>query len=181
MKMRGSSLPGCLTIRMGRRHRRPVTCRAWPVTLLDRLSTWSISERPRTPCRYLNLETMRIAPDLVLSDRHEIRLALCWLAQLRDQVQLSLAATGGVHFAEDVIKALLVNADAVLVAAAMIRYGPRWINTTLSELTQWLESKDYLGVAQLKGSMRLSKCPDPAAFHRVNYVKSLISYTGNQP
>ncbi len=126
----------------------------------------------------LDLETMQVEPDLVLSDRHEIRLALRWIATLREQTRLSLAATGGVHFAEDVIKSILVGADAVMVAAVLIRYGPRWIETTLGELTQWLTNKEYTGVAQMKGSMSLRNCPDPAAFHRVNYLKSLTSYIG---
>ena len=60
----------------------------------------------------------------MLSSRHELRLALRWIAIIRDQTEISLAATGGVHFADDVIKALLAGADVVQMATAVLRYGP---------------------------------------------------------
>ncbi len=59
----------------------------------------------------IDLETLQVSPNLVLSSRHELRLALRWIAILSDQTDISIAATGGVHFADDVIKALLAGAD----------------------------------------------------------------------
>ena len=55
----------------------------------------------------IDLEALRITPHLVLSHRHELRAPLRWIAILRDQVKLSLAATSGIHYPEDVIKLLL--------------------------------------------------------------------------
>ena len=46
----------------------------------------------------IDLETLRITPSLVLSNRHELRAPLRWIAILRDQVSISLAATSGIHF-----------------------------------------------------------------------------------
>ena len=45
----------------------------------------------------IDLESLQIVPDLVLSQRHEVRLPLRWIAILRDQLQCSLAATSGIH------------------------------------------------------------------------------------
>ncbi|MHB8973471.1 MAG: dihydroorotate dehydrogenase-like protein [Pirellulaceae bacterium] len=127
----------------------------------------------------LDTETLRIVPQLVLSDRHELRLALRWIATLRDQLSISLAATGGVHFSEDVVKALLAGADVAMLAAALLRYGPSWLATILTEMTRWLENQEYTGVAQLQGSMSLRNCSHPGAYHRANYTKALTSYTSN--
>jgi dihydroorotate dehydrogenase (fumarate) len=127
----------------------------------------------------IDTEALQIAPNLVLSDRHELRLSLRWIATLRDQLDLSLAATSGIHFSEDVVKALLAGADVAMLAAALLRYGPAWLQTILAEMTTWLDKKEYTGVEQLKGSMSLEKYEDPSAYHRANYMKALSSYTSN--
>ncbi|MHB0961260.1 MAG: dihydroorotate dehydrogenase-like protein [Pirellulaceae bacterium] len=127
----------------------------------------------------IDTEALQISPTLVLSDRHELRLALRWIATLRDQCNISLAATGGIHFSEDVVKALLAGADVVMMAAALLRYGPTWLESMLSEIALWLENQAYTGVAQLKGSMSMRNYSHPSAYHRINYMKALTSYTSN--
>ncbi len=48
----------------------------------------------------IDLETLQIKPDLVLSNRHEARVPIRWIAIIRDQLKVSLAATSGVHRAQ---------------------------------------------------------------------------------
>lgn len=129
----------------------------------------------------IDLESLRVAPNLVLSSRHELRLALRWIAIIRDQVDISLAATGGVHFADDVIKALLAGADVVQMATALLRYGPPHLGKLLDEITRWLEEREYTSVAQMKGSLSRGNSPDPSAFERANYMKALTSFTSEFP
>jgi dihydroorotate dehydrogenase (fumarate) len=133
--------------------------------------------------RYLDpdvdIEQLEINPNLVLSDRHELRLPLRWIATIRDQTDASLAASSGVHFSEDVIKALLVGADVVTMAAALIRYGPSWLKTMLTELEHWLTNKEYDSVEQIKGSMSVQNYSNPKAYHRANYMRALTSYSTN--
>jgi dihydroorotate dehydrogenase (fumarate) len=124
----------------------------------------------------IDLETLQANPSLVLSMRHELRVPLRWIAILRDQVSISLAATGGVHFAEDVVKALLVGADVAMVASALMRYGPGCVQKLLDELTNWLTQRQYESVSQLKGAVSRSKSPDPGAYERANYMKALVSF-----
>ncbi len=128
----------------------------------------------------IDTESLQVSPNLVLSDRHELRLALRWIATLRDQVPISLAATGGVHFSEDVVKAVLAGADVVMLAAALLRYGPCWLETVLAEFTHWLEKQEYASIAQLKGSMSLRNYSDPSAYHRGNYMKALVDFSSDQ-
>ena len=49
-----------------------------------------------------DLEKLEVVPDLNLSDPGEIRLPLRWIAILHDRVRASLAATTGVHSADEV-------------------------------------------------------------------------------
>lgn len=126
----------------------------------------------------LDLETLELSPNLILSSRNELRLALRWIAILRDQIDISIAATGGVHFAEDVIKAVLVGADVTQLAAMLMRYGPECIRKLLVEIQQWLEENDYVSIQQMKGSMSHQNCPNPSALERANYMKAIMTFSG---
>jgi dihydroorotate dehydrogenase (fumarate) len=125
----------------------------------------------------VDLEELRFEPGLQLSTRNELRLPLRWIAILRDQVQASIAATSGVHLTEDVIKALLVGADVVMMASVLLQRGPEHLTTLVTELTSWLEEKEYESVEQLKGSMSRIRAADPSELERANYMKALVSYT----
>ena len=41
----------------------------------------------------------------------------------------------------------------------------------------WLEEHEYDSVSQIKGSMSMEHCPDPDAFERANYMKTLASFS----
>lgn len=124
----------------------------------------------------IDIGALRVVPDLHLSTSEELRLRLRWLAILSGRVRLSLAATGGVHTAEDVIKAVMAGADAVQMVSALLRHGPEHVRQLLAELALWMEDHEYESIAQLRGSMNLLRSPNPEAFERTNYVKVLHSW-----
>ncbi len=124
------------------------------------------------------LDELEVAPRLALSSSDELQLALRWIAILRGRVKASLAATGGAHTAEDVLKLLLAGADCVMVASSLLRNGPNHIATLVSGVEKWMTEREYDSVEQLKGSLSQQSCPDPAAFERSNYMKALTSFTG---
>jgi dihydroorotate dehydrogenase (fumarate) len=123
------------------------------------------------------LDELEVAPHLVLSTSDELRLALRWIAILHGHVQASLAATGGAHTADDVLKLLLAGADCVMMASSLLKKGPAHIRTVLDGVEQWMNEREYVSVQQMKGSLSQRACPDPAAFERSNYMKALKSYT----
>jgi dihydroorotate dehydrogenase (fumarate) len=123
------------------------------------------------------LEELEVAPHLVLSTSDELRLALRWIAILHGRLDASLAATGGAHTPEDVLKLLLAGSDCVMLASSLLQKGPTHIKGLLEGVTQWMAERDYVSVQQLKGSLSQRSCPDPAAFERSNYMKALKSYS----
>jgi dihydroorotate dehydrogenase (fumarate) len=123
----------------------------------------------------IDLGTMRVLPSLVLSTPDELRLPLRWIALLHGRLQASLAASGGVHGAEDVIKLLLVGADAVMVTSTLYLHGADVLRTLVDGVRHWLETNEYRSLEQIQGSLSQEKCPDPAAFERANYTKALAS------
>jgi dihydroorotate dehydrogenase (fumarate) len=123
------------------------------------------------------LDELEVAPHLVLSTSDELRLALRWIAILRGRVDASLAATGGAHTAEDVLKLLLAGADCVMLASSLLMRGPNHVGALVKGIEAWMSEREYASVAQLKGSLSQESCPDPDAFERANYMKALKSYT----
>ena len=125
----------------------------------------------------INLETMEYHPDLVLSNRHEARTPIRWIGILRDQLDISLAATSGVHRVQGIVKLLLAGADITMMTSILLMNGPEFLGTLLEELTQWLVEYECTSVEQLKGSMSQGNCPNPSALERANYMRALKSYT----
>lgn len=127
----------------------------------------------------IDLETLSISPHLELSTSAEALLRIRWIAILRGQVSLSLAATGGIHTVEDVIKALLAGADITHMCSELLQNGPERIKEVLRDLDAWLGDRDYRSVRQLKGSVSQACALDPTAYERANYVQILDSYTSS--
>ena len=124
----------------------------------------------------IDLDGLQIAQTLNLSSSAESLLAMRWIAILFGRVKLSLAATGGVHTAEDVIKLLLCGADVTYLCSALLAEGPGRLDEIHNGVVNWLEENEYESIEQLKGSLSQIHCPDPAAFERGNYIQILSSF-----
>jgi dihydroorotate dehydrogenase (fumarate) len=120
--------------------------------------------------------SLEVVPRLVLSDPSELRLVLRWLAILHGRVEGDLAATTGVHTADDAVKAILAGATVVMMASALLRHGPARLTETRDGLAGWLEDGGFESVAQARGSMSHQAVPDPSGFERAGYMQTLTSY-----
>lgn len=125
----------------------------------------------------IDIESLDVVPTLQLSDSSELNLRLRWLAILTPNIRTSYALTGGVHTAEDVIKSLMVGAHTVQMVSALLTRGAGWLGKVLSDMTQWLDEHEYDSLDQLRGSMSLRNCPNPAAFERGNYLRILQGWS----
>ncbi|MGD8925605.1 MAG: dihydroorotate dehydrogenase-like protein [Thioalkalispiraceae bacterium] len=125
----------------------------------------------------VNLETLQIEPKLELSTSQESLLRIRWAAILFDQLDCSIAVTGGLHTHEDILKALLAGADVTHMCSALLQHGPAYIETILQQLHDWLEEHEYESVRQLIGSVSRQHAIDPAAYERTNYINVLDSYS----
>jgi len=121
----------------------------------------------------IDVESLELMRSLHLSDPSELLLRLRWLAILWGRVNTDLAVTGGVHAASDAIKAVMAGASAVQMVSALLKNGPEHLGVVLAAMREWMEEHEYDSLAQMKGSMSLRRCPDPAAYERANYVQIL--------
>jgi dihydroorotate dehydrogenase (fumarate) len=124
----------------------------------------------------IDLENLEVVPNLVLSTSESMRLPLRWIAVLFGKVKASMAATTGIHTAQDVLKMLMVGADVTMLCAVLFQQGMGVMVKILDDMNKWMEEREYDSVKQMKGSMSHKSVAEPAAFERANYMKVLKSY-----
>ena len=125
----------------------------------------------------IDLDDLVVKPDLVLSTRAKLRLVLRWMAILHGRVDADLAATSGGHAGEDVVKLLLAGADVVMMASALLAHGAGHVGHVTSEVRTWRDEHGYLSVGEARGALSQVSVPDPAAYERANYVRTIAAYS----
>jgi len=125
----------------------------------------------------IDIDSLQIASRLQLSHSGDHLLAMRWIAILHGRTRLSLAATSGVHTAEDAVKMVLAGADVVHLCSTLLLHGPRELAQILEGMERWLEASPYESLEQCKGVMSQRQSRDPGAFERTNYVQLLGGYT----
>ena len=125
----------------------------------------------------IDLDTLTLRPHLELSRSYDVLLPMTWIAIWRGRLETSLAATSGVHTAADALKLLLVGADVTMTASALYRSGVDHVRTLVDGIREWMVEHDYDSVEQLKGSMSQAHSPDPGAYERAGYLRTLASFT----
>ena len=126
----------------------------------------------------LDLDTLEVTPNLVLSTSEELRLPLRWIAILHREIPASLAASTGVHTAADAVKVLMAGADVAMMTSALLRNGPDHLTTVEAGLQEWLDGRGMDSVGHLRGLRSQRSVPDPMAWERANYITMLSSHAG---
>jgi dihydroorotate dehydrogenase (fumarate) len=124
----------------------------------------------------IDLEELKVVPNLVLSDSNDMRLPLRWTAILYGRIKADLAITSGVHTSEDVLKATMAGASVSMMTSELLKKGLGRIPAILTELEKWMEEHEYTSIQQMKGSLSQKTVKEPAAFERANYMKTLNSF-----
>ncbi|KGF73669.1 dihydroorotate dehydrogenase [Neosynechococcus sphagnicola sy1] len=124
----------------------------------------------------IDIETLEVVPHVLLSTAQEMRLPMRWIALLYGRVALDLAASGGIHKGEDVVRMLMAGAQVTLLVSTLLRHGIEHLRTLEQDLEQWLEEYEYPSVRALQGTMSQASCPTPSEFERVQYMKAIQTY-----
>ncbi len=124
----------------------------------------------------IDLETLEVEPNLLLSTSREIRLPMRWIAILYGTIPVDFAASSGIRTAHDVIKMMMVGANVTMLVSVLLSHGIEQLQKIEKDIVEWLEVKEYDSIAQLRGSMSQVNCPEPGVFERVQYLKALQTY-----
>jgi dihydroorotate dehydrogenase (fumarate) len=128
----------------------------------------------------INLEELTVEPNVLLSTPQALRLPLRWIGILYGHVGCDLAATSGVHHAEDVLKLLMVGSSVTMMASALLRNGPEHVRTVEEGVRRWLIEHEYESVQQMQGSMSALHYGDRKDFERAQYIHALNTFPVNR-
>jgi dihydroorotate dehydrogenase (fumarate) len=124
----------------------------------------------------IELETLEVSPNVLLSTPMAMRLPMRWIALLYGRIGASLAATSGIHHGVDALKMLMAGADVTMLCSVLLRRGIDHIRVIEREMGEWMEEHEYESVEQLKGIMSQKNCPDPTVFERAQYMRALSTF-----
>jgi len=123
-----------------------------------------------------DLATLSVKSDLKLSSSHEAGPPLLWIGVLAGRIKSSLAATTGVETAEQVIKYLLVGADAVMTTSALLRHGPAYMRRLIAGLALWLDENRHPSVSAIRGLKSVKQLDNVGELLRAQYMNLLTEY-----
>jgi dihydroorotate dehydrogenase (fumarate) len=124
----------------------------------------------------IDLATLRVTGSLPLSTAAELPLSLVWVALLSRRLGCSLAGSRGVETEAEVVKYLLVGADVVMTASALLRYGPQYARTLREGLERWLAANGFDSVQAIRGLKDATHVEGVDALLRAQYVAALTDY-----
>jgi dihydroorotate dehydrogenase (fumarate) len=104
-----------------------------------------------------------------LSSSADLDLRLRGTAVLSGRVKASLAITGGVHTALDLIKATMAGAHAVQLVSALMRNGPRHLRSLRAEVEAWMLANEWTSLDEMRGNMSFQRIPNPAVYERESF------------
>jgi len=123
----------------------------------------------------IDLEALEVIPNVLLSQPQAMRLPLRWIAILHGRIRASLAATSGVHTAQDAIKLVMAGANVTMMCSSLLKHGIEHLGVTLNEMRLWMEEFQYDSIKQMQGSMSHLHTQNPSAYERVQYMRALRS------
>jgi dihydroorotate dehydrogenase (fumarate) len=124
----------------------------------------------------IDVQELQVTRALHLSDSSELLLRLRGIAALAPRVKGSLAVTGGVHSALDVVKATMAGAHVTQMVSALLQHGPEHLRQVRTSLEEWMEENQWSSLAEMRGNMGVDKAPNPQAYERANYMMMLQSW-----
>ncbi|MFZ0396402.1 MAG: dihydroorotate dehydrogenase-like protein [Terracidiphilus sp.] len=127
-----------------------------------------------------DVETLEVRPTLHFSTPAELLPRLHWTAILYGRTNVDIGVTGGVHSAEDVLKAIMAGGSVAMVCSALHIHGIDHIGRVLADLRYWLERHEYESLSGMRGCLSRRNVPDTSPFDRGNYIKTLSSYSLRQ-
>ena len=124
----------------------------------------------------IDLETLSVEPNILLSTSHSCRLAMRWIAIMSGRLNVSLSASGGVLSGREAAKMILAGADTVQLCSTLLRHGIPHARILLKELRDWMEELGYEEINHMRAQLSQIHLPEPELFERAQYMKGLKTF-----
>lgn len=138
---------------------------------LDGLTLFNRSYNPD-----FDINNLKLVAANFFSNPSEYLQSLRWISILYGTIESELIATSGIHDGETMIKQLLAGAQCVQVVSALYQHGVKYIGTMLNDLEQWMKKHGFNSIDEFRGKMSQDESNNPAAYERVQFMKSTIGF-----
>jgi dihydroorotate dehydrogenase (fumarate) len=128
----------------------------------------------------IDVQELNVLRTLRLSDSSELPLRLRGMAVLAGRVKASLAVTGGVHTALDVLKSTMAGAHATQMVSALLINGPGYLGKIRADLETWMKENEWPSLHEMRGNMSQERIPNPQVYDRANYMLMLQTWERNR-
>ncbi len=119
----------------------------------------------------IDIQKMKVIHGDILSHASDMANSLRWIAILAKRVNLSLAASTGVHDGEAVVKQILAGATVTQLASTIYKHGPSFILDVVKFVNDWMESKGFNYIDQVRGRLSQETTENPNAYERMQFMK----------
>jgi dihydroorotate dehydrogenase (fumarate) len=110
-----------------------------------------------------------------LSNVEDSRLSLRFSGLLYRNTKASVCASTGIFNGHDVVKMLLAGADAVQVVSTMYLNQITVIESMISEIEKWMDSKGYDSIESFRGKLSKNRSEDSMPYYRAQYIDFKMS------
>ena len=125
----------------------------------------------------IDIEKMEHTTNNVFSHPQELSKSLRWIGISSSVVdKLDYAASGGVHSADDMIKAILSGASAVEICSTIYMNTNEYIAVMIRFLGLWMVRKNFESIAQFKGRLKVKNVKGVNTFERTQFLKYFNDY-----
>jgi dihydroorotate dehydrogenase (fumarate) len=125
----------------------------------------------------ISLKSLKIVPAVPFSSKSEYLKSLRWIAILSPQVRkFSFSASTGVYDPSSGIKLLLAGASTVQLCSVLYKQGPFVLKDFNEQLKEFMRLKGFKKISDFKGMLNYSNIANPAAFERVQFLKTAEQY-----
>jgi dihydroorotate dehydrogenase (fumarate) len=124
----------------------------------------------------IDVQELNVVRTLQLSDSSELPLRLRGIAALAGRIKASLAVTGGVHTALDVVKSTMAGAHITQMVSALLQNGFGHLRKVHADLEAWMEENEWSSLNEMRGNMSQERIPNPHIYERANYMLMLQTW-----
>ena len=120
----------------------------------------------------IDIDKLQQTAGETFSNDSELSEALRWIGIASAAVpRIDYAASGGVHSAEAVIKALLAGASAVEVCSALYLHSAALIEEFKKSICSWMDRQGMQSIPQFKGLLNNKDLTGVNTFERIQFLR----------
>lgn len=120
----------------------------------------------------IDIEHLKQVSGSVFSTENELGRSLRWIGIASAAVnRLDYAASGGIHSADSVVKAILAGASAVEVCSAFYKGSYALVDEFLKGIESWMERHGMENISQFKGMLNVKDLKGVNTFERSQFMR----------